>query len=272
MFFSGSNSKIKKLNRKIEALEQDLDDLKSKLDLTPDLADQFFRDRSSAPYIEAFTKEEPLISVCVATYNRGRLLAERSVRSILNQTYKNLELIVVGDGCTDDTPDLMAEIKDNRVRFINLEQRGSYPENPFFRWMVAGTTPVAHALGMARGDFVTHLDDDDEFMPDRLEKLLRFIREARADILWHPFWGEGADGKWRLKECLEFKKGQVTTSSVFYHHWFRKIPWEIDAYRYREPGDWNRFRKFKYIGANAVRFPEPLLRHYQEKKQVTGQP
>src|SRR5690349_20591388 len=44
--------------------------------------------------------EQPLVTVCVATFNRGRLLTERCIPSILGQTYRNLELIVVGDGCT----------------------------------------------------------------------------------------------------------------------------------------------------------------------------
>lgn len=268
MFCLVSKRAIDKLEKKIKSLEEDLDVVKSKIDLPSELADQLFRDRSSAEYKQVYHKKEPLITVCIATYNRGSLLVERSVRSVLNQTYKNLELIVVGDGCTDETQTLLDQIGDKRLRFINLEQRGNYPDNPHFRWMVAGTTPVVHALELARGDFITHLDDDDEFMPDRLEKLLQSIRHSRADIVWHPFWAEGADGKWRLKECMEFRKGQVTTSSVFYHCWFKRIPWEIEAYQYREPGDWNRFRKFKYLGVHAERFPEPLLRHYKEKSQM----
>ena len=51
----------------------------------------------------SYQKPEPLISYCIATYNRGRLLAERSLRSILSQSYKSIEVIVVGDCCTDDT-------------------------------------------------------------------------------------------------------------------------------------------------------------------------
>lgn len=58
--------------------------------------------------------------------------------------------------------------------------------------------------------------------------------------------------------------GQVTTSSIFYHSWFRQIPWDIQAYRHREPGDWNRLRKMAYLGVKAGRFPDPLLWHYKE--------
>ena len=55
-------------------------------------------------------KEDPLVSVYVPTYNRADLLMERAVGSILAQTYRNFELIVVGDHCTDDTAERL-EIK-----------------------------------------------------------------------------------------------------------------------------------------------------------------
>lgn len=264
-----STHQVKRLSKRIESLEDDLNVLRSRLDLDSELLECFFLDRSSSEYQGAYSRQNPLVTICIATYNRGRLLLERSVKSALGQTYKNLEVLVVGDCCVDDTEALLGAITDPRLRFVNLPRRGSYPEDPMLRWMVAGTAPVNYALEKARGEFITHLDDDDEFPPQRIEKLLSFIQETRADIVWHPFWAEKQDGKWKLKECLDFKSGQVTTSSVFYHHWFARIPWDIDAYRYREPGDWNRFRKFKYLGAKAVRYPEPLLRHYKERNQVS---
>ena len=259
---------IKRLSKHLEALEDDVDGLRSRLDLDPELLERFFMDRASSEYQDAYNRENPLVTICIATYNRGHLLMERSVRSALNQSYQNLEVLVVGDCCADDTEELLRSITDPRLRFVNLPRRGDYPADPMLRWMVAGTSPVNYALEQAKGEFVTHLDDDDEFPSERIERLLHFIRDTRADIVWHPFWAENQDGKWRLKECSEFKKGQVTTSSVFYHHWFKRIPWDIDAYRYREPGDWNRFRKFKYLGAKAVRCSEPLLRHFMERSQV----
>src|SRR3990167_5480376 len=65
-----------------------------------------------------YTKEDkfPLISAYIPTYNRGELLIQRAVPSILAQTYKNFELIIVGDHCTDNTAELVAKIKDPRIR------------------------------------------------------------------------------------------------------------------------------------------------------------
>jgi glycosyltransferase involved in cell wall biosynthesis len=260
------SSEIKRLNKNIFRLEDEIDNLRSHLDLNESIVEEFFENKNNYSYQESYQKKAPLISVCVATYNRSNLLIERSLNSIIGQSYDNIEILVVGDCCIDDTEDKISAVNDSRIKYTNLVERGPYPQDPELRWMVAGTSPMNHALKIAQGDFITHLDDDDMYEPDRIEKLTRFIVETKADLVWHPFWEETRKG-WRKKECLDFRKGNVTTSSVMYHNWFRKIPWDINAFRNREPGDWNRFRKFKYLGARLERYPAPLLKHFREKTQ-----
>lgn len=260
--------RLTKAHEELERMRDEMDVLKSRIDVPDELFDQFQRERATHMYQSIYDLPNPLVTVCIATYNRGSLLVERSIKSILAQDYTNLEIIVVGDGCTDDTVQLLEQMRDERLRFVNLPERGSYPDKPEWRWMVAGTAAVNHALTLARGDFITHLDDDDEHQSDRVRKLLRFTQETRADFVWHPFWWETAAGAWRLKNAEHFRYREVTTSSIFYHNWLKRIPWDGNAYRYREPGDWNRFRKFKYLGVNAMRYPEPLLRHYKERNQA----
>ena len=245
----------------------DLDLFRSRRDVSDELLREFTVARLQPEYQDAFDVEQPLVSVCVGTYNRSALLVDRCLMSLVSQTYKHLEIIVVGDCCTDDTPRVVAALGDPRVRFVNLPQRGPYPEDPRLRWMVAGTMPFNHALGIARGRFITHLDDDDEHAPDRVEKLLRFAQLQRADVVFHPFDWERRPGYWKINPARDFSHGQVTTSSIFYHAWLNRIPWDVDAHRYREPGDWNRLRKFRYLGARILRYPESLLRHYKERVQ-----
>jgi glycosyltransferase involved in cell wall biosynthesis len=257
----------RRLERRITELEEELDTVRSRMDVDAELVEKYFADKLSPDYAAAFEAPEPLITVCIATYNRADLLVERSIPSILNQTYRNLELIVVGDCCTDATSEKIKKFNDDRLRFINLAERGRYPSSPELRWMVAGSTPMNHGLELARGQFITHLDDDDEHMPDRLEKLLACALRERAELVWHPFHYEAPNGEWLVQEGDAFARTKVSTSSVFYHNWFRQIPWDLQAWRMREPGDWNRFRKFKYLNAKCVRYPEPLLRHYRERTQ-----
>lgn len=245
-------------------LEQELDATRSKLDVDDRLPQELVQHRASAEYAELYRKADPLVSIIVATYNRSRLLVERCIPSILGQEYRNLELIIVGDGCTDDTEARVAAIGDPRVRFVNLPQRESYPDDPLLRWMVVGTAAANHALGLARGELVTQIDDDDEYTPDRLRKLVAFLLETRAELVWHPFRREASKDRWEVWPADEFRLTQVTNGSTLNISWFNRLPWDSKTYLYREPGDWNRLRKIKHIGAKLSRFPESLLIHYRE--------
>jgi glycosyltransferase involved in cell wall biosynthesis len=253
------------LSREIKLLREELEALKSSLDVPPELIDEFHAWKAANPI-----PAEPLVSVTVVTYNRARLLTERCLPSILGQTYKKLELIVVGDGCTDETEALLSRIKDPRLKFYNMPERGTYPVNELHRWMVAGMHAVAKTYEMIGGDYLTHLDDDDEYVLDRLEKLVDFAVKNRCDFVWHPFWREMEDGRWVLNEAREIAHGQITNASVFYRSWFTKVGPNFNSHRLMEPGDWNRYRRIKYIGPAAMRYPEPLLKHYRERNQPAG--
>ncbi|WP_205421038.1 glycosyltransferase family 2 protein [Sphingomonas mesophila] len=245
---------------------------KTYLSLTDGIAKSFRTVRVTEVYQGAFTKPSPLVSICIATFNRADLLTTRCLKSVLAQTYENLEVIVVSDGGSDDTAQRIEMLGDPRVRFFELPRRGEYPADPYERWCVGGTLAMNCAMAHAGGDFITHLDDDDEFHPERVERLVQQIQAERADFLYHPFWFQKPDGEWGRNEAGEIALGKVTSSSVFYHHWLRQLGWDPFAYRYGEPGDWNRFRRFREIGVRAARAPGAMLRHYREASQgVSGE-
>lgn len=252
----------------VPLLRDRLDAIRSRVDVSPDLVNDYRRTRGTSDYNLVFEKKSPLISICVATYNRADLLVDRCLHSILSQDYNNIEVIVVGDCCTDHTSERIAEINDPRLTFVNLPERGTYPTNPQWRWMVAGTAAINHALMLARGDFIAHLDDDDRYAPHRIRSLVDFAQDQRADLVWHPFLWERYPDQWVLNQAEALARTKVTTSALFYHRWLARIPWDVNAYLYREPGDYNRIRKLKFLGINAQRFPEPLLWHYKERSQT----
>ena len=130
-----------------------------------------------ARFIQSHQKNDhPLISIVIATYSRGRILCERTLPAIFQQTYPNLEVIVVGDCVADNTAELIAQIHDPRLKFINLPVRTEYPQDPIDRWMVAGTVPRNVGISVARGDWIYVISDDDILLPDCLEKMIAYAR------------------------------------------------------------------------------------------------
>lgn len=98
----------------------------------------------------------PRVSTIIPTYNRADIL-DRAIDSVLGQTFEDLELIVVDDGSTDDTAELIAEYDDPRLTFIEHdENRGG---------SVARNTGIEHASG----DYFAFLDSDDAWRPRKLE-------------------------------------------------------------------------------------------------------
>lgn len=106
----------------------------------------------------------PAVSVIIPAHNRAGTLP-RAVRSVLGQTIKDLELIVVDDASTDDTMAVVGGFEDGRITYIRRSQRGGAS--------VARNTGIEQA----RGEYVAFLDSDDEWLPQKLEKQLKKFRE-----------------------------------------------------------------------------------------------
>lgn len=109
------------------------------------------------------------VSIIIPTYNRA-LLLKRSVSSILDQTYQNYEIIIVDDGSTDDTEQVVHEIGDARVRYIKM------PEN---KGAAAARNMGVH---QSRYDLIAFQDSDDEWVYNKLEKQMAAINNAQKDV------------------------------------------------------------------------------------------
>ena len=238
------------------------------------LRDDFLRARATAEYEAAFDKSNPLVSVCIATMDRAELLVERALTSLMAQTYENLQIIVVGDHCTDHTEERLARLKDPRISFVNLPIRGPYPRDDWERWLVGGAAPGNRALQIAQGDFVTHLDEDDTYEPRRIEILLQKIREVRADLVYHRFWWQELDGSWSERGNGRFELGQTGAGLILYHGYLARIPWDAFSYRLGEPGDWNLLRKFKMMRVRTAFVPLLLSHHFHfpRREPVAAEP
>ena len=111
----------------------------------------------------------PLVSVIIPVYNVLPYLRE-ALDSVINQTYHNLEIIIVDDGSTDGSSSVCDEYKrDTRVKVIHQENRG-----------LSGARNTG--MDLMTGEYVAFLDSDDAFYPDMVEKLVRSILQNNVDL------------------------------------------------------------------------------------------
>lgn len=148
--------------------------------------------------------QPPLVSVIVPTYNRAQLL-RRSVMSVLAQTYRNFELLIIDDCSPDDTPRVMSEFSDSRIRYIRLEknQRAARARNI--------------GIDLARGEFIAFHDDDDVWLIEKLEHQVAALREASQEIglnisAYLRYFSDRVEyvgGQSRF-EAMDFRKGPLS--------------------------------------------------------------
>jgi hypothetical protein len=211
---------------------------------------------------------EPLVSVIIPTYKRANILANRTVPSVLNQTHKNLELIIVGDHCTDGTEELLKKIEDPRLRFINLPERGCYPKEALLRWYVAGVTPVNVGLMASRGEWIAHLDDDDEFCADHIETLLRFALKNDYEMVYGVVNNENSDGSWSTLGRSSIELGNICRSAAMYRGYLRVFLYDIKSWQKGEPADFNLWRRMKKAGVRIGFLNRFVGIHHKEQSAL----
>lgn len=136
--------------------------------------------------------DNPIVSVIIPTYNRAYLL-KKSITSVLNQTYADLEVIIVDDGSTDNSEELIKSFDDNRIRYIKHDKNKG----------------VSHALNTgirtSRGKYISFLGSDDVWLPQKLEKELEIFQKLNSHV------GVVYSGLWQIKNN---KKIYVPSSRI----------------------------------------------------------
>ena len=215
-------------------------------------------------WLEPDGDDEPLVTVRIATYNRGQMIVDRAIASALAQTYERLEILVVGDHCDAATERAVRSVGDPRLRFVNLPQRGTYPEHRMHRWMVAGSAPMNAALALAEGAWLAPCDDDDELTPDHVEVLLGEAKRRRLEMIWSRARCEVQPGQWTVIGSEPLAHAQISHGSVMYSLGLRFFRHSNTCWKLEEPGDWNLWRRMRDAGVRTGFVDRVTYTHYLE--------
>ena len=149
----------------------------------------------------------PRVSVLMPVYN-GELYLAEAVDSILNQTYTNFEFLIIDDGSTDSSAELIKSYDDHRIQLISL---------PCNNGLV---NALNMGLDLARGEYIARMDADDISVPERFERQVHFM-DANPDIVVGGSWLETFDGVkqkvWAPPLTNEEIKSFLLFESVIYH-------------------------------------------------------
>jgi hypothetical protein len=122
-------------------------------------------------------QKAPLVTILLPTHNRADVLGY-AIQSVLCQTENDFEFLIVGDGCTDNTGEVIAAFHDPRIRWFDQ------PKAP-----LSGYANRNIALRQARGHYVVYAQHDDIMFPDHVEKLIATIDSSGADWAYsRPLW------------------------------------------------------------------------------------
>jgi glycosyltransferase involved in cell wall biosynthesis len=209
----------------------------------------------------------PLVSIILPTYNREKYI-KRAIESTLSQTYKNIELIIIDDGSTDKTKDVIQPyLVDQRVHYIYQQNKGA-------------SAARNNGIKVSKGKYIAVLDSDD-FWCDRkkLEKQVKFLEEHPNYILV----GGGMirinkQGKELVRHLLpetdkEIRK-LILFDNLFAHSTvvFRKVAWEL-AGGYDEElsfsEDWDLWLRFGKLG-KFYNFQEYFTCYLQGEQNISN--
>ena len=132
------------------------------------------------------------ISVLMAAYNCGNYI-NAAIKSILNQTFKEFELIIIDDGSTDHTEETVKKFDDSRIIYKKTENKGT-------------SAALNYGLSLASYDWVARIDADDLNVPARLDKQVKFLEEnPDYDIIssWSVYFKEPSKILFLLREPVE---------------------------------------------------------------------
>ena len=150
------------------------------------------------------------VSVIVPMHNSSKHIQE-CIESVINQTYKNIELIIVDDKSTDNSLEIAESIKDERIKIIKLSQN------------VGAAMARNRGIDEASGEYICFLDSDDYWYKEKIEKQVKFIKENDYTFIYsaYEFLKENKKHIAYVPESITYKQAlkntTIFTSTVMFN-------------------------------------------------------
>jgi glycosyltransferase involved in cell wall biosynthesis len=213
----------------------------------------------NAEYIEI-----PLVTAIIPTFNRSHILF-RAINSVLNQSYRNIEIIVVDDGSTDETR-------------ATVEDIGGLAHNVKYLQKSNGGCASARNAGLriAKGKFIAFLDSDDEWVPSAIESMVRIIQESCAELVYSP----SIEVYENCEEEINYPVASTHPEMLAKAHFMdtnlrngaylfsrsacKKVGWVDEELKFNEDSD---YVQRLAIHCRAVYLPKPTIRVYNHENR-----
>ena len=147
-----------------------------------------------------------LVSVVMPTYNDAKYL-KVAISDILNQTYSNFELIIVNDGSTDETEQILNRYvgQDDRIRVFHKENGGT-------------GSALNYGFKYAKGEFGTWISSDDRRPKNYIERLVEALEKTKTELVFSSYYSEKYDRAWRSYVLDDSGENYIVNRHPFYHN------------------------------------------------------
>jgi len=201
----------------------------------------------------------PKISVVTACFNHGKYIGEM-IESVLNQTFQKLELIIVNDGSTDNTRQILDEIKHEKIVVLHTEHLGpSHARNT--------------AIKNARAQIILNLDADDKIAFDLLEKGYNVLSEDHNIGIVYTNCRYFGTKTGNMRNGVYSIKGMLSGNKIVSAAFFRKEDWEKTG-GYSERfiyglEDWDLWLSIIELGRKVIKIPDSMV-YYRTYNKMAG--
>lgn len=211
--------------------------------------------------------KQPLLSVLMAVHNGEKYLQD-AIKSMLNQTFRNFEFLIIDDGSIDGSATILEEYAkhDTRIRLIHQHNRGL-------------TKSLNRGIFEAKGRLIARMDADDIALPDRLAKQIAFLNknsEIAALGTWVHFIDEhgsalgssnGATTPGQIKWDLSTRNNIWHPTAIIRREWLEKLRGYDESFPVAQ--DYDLWARLCQMGGQMAVLPEPLLKYRWNSNQIS---